>query len=95
MRVTSKGQITIPQAVRERAGLRPGSEVEFALGEDGAVILRRAGAQPRSEALELAIGRLRGAARGRGPGLSTEEMMALTRGCAAGGRTVAHEASAA
>ena len=80
MRVTSKGQVTIPQAVRERAGLVPGSEVEFALGEDGAVILRRADAQPRNRVLGAAIGRLRGAACGRGPGLSTEEIMALTRG---------------
>ena len=80
MRVTSKGQVTIPQAVRERAGLGPGAEVEFALGEDGAVILRRAGTQPRNEALAAAIDRLRGVARGRGPGLSTEEIMALTRG---------------
>ena len=80
MRVTSKGQVTIPQAVRERAGLVPGSEVEFALDEDGAVILRRAGAQPPNAALGAAIGRLRGAARRRGPGLSTEEIMTLTRG---------------
>lgn len=29
MRLTSKGQVTIPQGIREQAGLRPGSEVEF------------------------------------------------------------------
>lgn len=80
MRVTSEGQVTIPQAVRERAGLVPGSEVEFALGEDGAVILRRAGTQPWNAALGAAIGRLRGAARGQGLGMSTDEIMALTRG---------------
>ena len=28
-RLTSKGQVTIPKAVRERLGLRPGDEVEF------------------------------------------------------------------
>ena len=66
--------------MRERAGLVPGSEVEFVLGEDDAVILRRAGDQPRSAKLGAAVARLRGAARGRGPGLSTEEIMALTRG---------------
>ena len=37
MRITSKGQVTIPQVVREKAGLHPGSEVEFAI-EDGKVI---------------------------------------------------------
>jgi AbrB family looped-hinge helix DNA binding protein len=28
-RLTSKGQVTVPKAVRERLGLRPGDEVEF------------------------------------------------------------------
>ena len=80
MRVTSKGQVTIPQEVREQAGFLPGAEVEFVLGEDGVVILRRAGDQPRSAKLGAAVARLRGAAHGRGPGMSTEEIMALTRG---------------
>lgn len=79
MRITSKGQVTIPQALRDRAGLLPGAEVEFDLAADGTVVLRRAGAQPRNEAVAHAVRRLRGAARGRGPGLSTDEIMALTR----------------
>ena len=29
MRITSKGQVTISQAVREQAGLHPNREVEF------------------------------------------------------------------
>ena len=29
MRITTKGQVTIPQAIRERLGLLPYSEVEF------------------------------------------------------------------
>ena len=29
MKITSKGQVTIPQSVREQAGLHPNSEVEF------------------------------------------------------------------
>ena len=29
MKITSKGQVTIPQAVREKAGMHPNSEVEF------------------------------------------------------------------
>lgn len=28
--LTSKGQITVPREVRERLGLRPGNEIEFA-----------------------------------------------------------------
>ena len=37
MRITAKGQVTIPQIVRERAGLMPGTDVEFELenGVDG------------------------------------------------------------
>lgn len=31
MRITSKGQVTIPQAIRERLGLLPHCEVEFAI----------------------------------------------------------------
>ena len=38
MRVTSKGQVTIPQEIRERFGLLPETEVEFRV-EKGAVRL--------------------------------------------------------
>lgn len=38
MRVTSKGQVTIPKDIRDRAGIRPGSEVDFSV-ENGRVIL--------------------------------------------------------
>lgn len=77
MRVTSKGQVTIPLEVRERAGLRPGSEVEFEIGADGVVRLHRRSAQPRDPALDAAIDALRGRASRT---LSTDEIMALTRG---------------
>jgi len=29
MRITSRGQVTIPQKIREKAGLLPNTEVEF------------------------------------------------------------------
>lgn len=77
MRITSKGQVTVPLPIRERAGLVPGSEVEFEIDGDGVVRLRRAGDQPRNVTLEEAIGRMRGSAT---TGMSTEEIMALTRG---------------
>ncbi|CAM5487551.1 hypothetical protein ATER59S_03393 [Aquamicrobium terrae] len=41
MRVTEKGQVTIPRNVRRKLGIVPGSEVEFSLQDDVA-ILRRA-----------------------------------------------------
>jgi AbrB family looped-hinge helix DNA binding protein len=39
-KVTSKGQITIPKAVRDRLGLDPGDEVEF-IEDDGAFRIRK------------------------------------------------------
>ena len=38
MRITSKGQVTIPQAIREQCGLLPHTEVRFEL-EEGRVLL--------------------------------------------------------
>jgi antitoxin PrlF len=38
-RMSSKGQVTIPQEVRERLGLRAGDRVEF-VKEDGRTVLR-------------------------------------------------------
>jgi len=71
--VTSKGQVTIPKPVRDRLGIKPGSAVEFQLAPDGRVILFKVGGkQPHSR-----FAALRGRA---GPGLSTDEIMALTRG---------------
>jgi len=72
MRVTSKGQVTIPLTVRERLGIEPGSDVDFELDERGARIVRRR----TSRGSEIAR-----AMRGRGTvPLSTAEIMALTRG---------------
>ena len=44
MRITSKGQVTIPQRLRERYGLMPETEVEF-VEVGGEIVVRRAGAQ--------------------------------------------------
>lgn len=40
--LTSKGQITIPKAIRDSLGLEPGDKVDFVLEADGRVILRPA-----------------------------------------------------
>ena len=71
--VTSKGQVTIPKPVRDILGIKPGNAVEFELAPDGRVVLTKVGARrPRSR-----FEGLRGRA---GKGLSTDEIMALTRG---------------
>ena len=39
-KITSKGQVTIPKAVRDRLGLRPGDEIDF-VEDDGVVRVRK------------------------------------------------------
>lgn len=70
MRVTQKGQVTIPLEVRRALGIRPGSEVDFEVDERGARL--RVG----RERAEAAIARLRGAGEGE---MTTDEILALTR----------------
>jgi antitoxin PrlF len=73
--VTSKGQVTIPKKVRDLLGIKPGSAVEFALTANGEVVLRH-GKRRAKSALRRFAG-LRGAATVK---MSTDEIMALTRG---------------
>ena len=40
MRITAKGQVTIPQKIRQEAGLLPHTEVEFILEDDGVRIIK-------------------------------------------------------
>ncbi len=70
--VTSKGQVTIPKAVREFLGIGPGSKVEFRRAGDGKVIVVPLGAGRPASRFE----QLRGHA---GAGMTTDEIMALTR----------------
>lgn len=78
MRITTKGQVTIPQDVRDFAGFQPGTEVEFVVGDDGVVrvVATGQGEAARASRLFTAIAGLRGSA---DTGLSTDEIMALTR----------------
>ncbi len=73
--VTSKGQVTIPKKVRDYLGIRPGSAVDFELAADGRVVLVKAGGSGARAASRFA--RVRGSATA---GMSTDEIMALTRG---------------
>ena len=76
MRITSKGQVTIPQAVREEAGLLPHTEVEFLLEQDGVrIVKKRHPSRPTRGA--AVVDRLRRAT--GSVSMSTEEIMALTR----------------
>jgi AbrB family looped-hinge helix DNA binding protein len=80
MRITTKGQVTIPQDVRERAGLMPGTDVAFEI-EAGMVRLVKVtgegGRQTRGQKLVEGL-------RGRGDfRMSTDEIVALMRGSTA------------
>jgi AbrB family looped-hinge helix DNA binding protein len=76
MRITSKGQVTIPQAVREEAGLLPDTEVDFVVTTDGVQIVKAHGGRRPGRGAR-AVARLRAAA-GQ-VSMSTDEIMALTR----------------
>ena len=72
MRVTEKGQVTIPQHIREKLGITPATEVDF-VEEGGRVFLvRRIGKKATTRKLAA----LRGCATIK---MTTDEIMALTR----------------
>lgn len=77
MRITSKGQVTIPQAIREQAGLLPDTEVEFFVDGDVVTLVKAAVARKPTRG-ELAVRHLR--THPARMGLTTDEIMALTRG---------------
>jgi AbrB family looped-hinge helix DNA binding protein len=74
MRITSKGQVTIPREIREALGIVPSSEVEF-VREGNRVWLRKR--KPGAVRGRSRVARRRGRATAR---MSTEEIMRLTRG---------------
>jgi AbrB family looped-hinge helix DNA binding protein len=74
MRITTKGQVTIPIEIREQAGLLPHTEVRFEVEGDAVRIVRVD--SPSGGRGRKLLERMRGRATS---GLSTEEIMALTR----------------
>lgn len=74
MRVTSKGQVTIPVSVRDKLGFLPNTEVEFDV--DGTTLRLRKVEIGQRRGVML-ISKMRGKATIK---MSTEEIMALTRG---------------
>ncbi len=76
MQITSKGQVTIPQDVRNRLGLLPHTEVEFEVAGDHARIRKAKGTAGSGARGRRAVSALRGTADAR---MTTDEIMALTR----------------
>jgi antitoxin PrlF len=71
--VTSKGQVTIPKPVRDHLGIGPGSRVDFRRTAEGDILIEKADG-PRQPSR---FAKVRGSA---GPGMTTDELMALLRG---------------
>jgi AbrB family looped-hinge helix DNA binding protein len=76
MRLTSKGQVTIPQAIRERLGLLAGSEVEFVV-EGEVVRLLKTKPTARTSRGRAIVEHTRGRGNRR---FTTEQLMKLMRG---------------
>ena len=74
MRITSKGQVTIPIEVREKLGFLPETEVQFEI-EGNTVRLKKV--EARSNRGRRLIARMRGRGTVK---MTTDQIMALTRG---------------
>ena len=86
MRITSKGQVTIPIQIREKAGLLPHTEVDFIFDGETVTLVRSAkpSAKKPSRGEQLVehmkeVGR-RLRAEGKLSNMTTDEIMELTRG---------------
>ena len=73
MRVTTKGQVTIPQHIREKMGLTPSSEVDFVEEKGRVYLVKKADADPEKSRFR----KFRGTATVK---MTTDEIMKLTRG---------------
>ena len=71
MRVTTKGQVTIPQHIREKLGIIPATDIEFVEENDRVYIVKKKGPGNRNNNFR----KLRGVATVR---MTTDEIMALT-----------------
>jgi AbrB family looped-hinge helix DNA binding protein len=76
MRITSKGQVTIPIEIREALGLLPNTEVEFEI-DRGAVRMRKAATPRAMDRGQALIEHMRGRGTRR---ITTDQIMKLTRG---------------
>ncbi len=78
-KVTVKGQVTLPKAVREAAGIRPGDRVNVRVRPEGGVIIEAEAAVKSAEAYMNGLKDMSRRRPFRGFS-STEEVMRMTRG---------------
>lgn len=73
MRVTTKGQVTIPQHIREKLGITPAAEIDFIEEKGRVYLVKKRGGNITTHKFR----KLRGIATVK---MTTDEIMALTRG---------------
>ena len=73
MKITSKGQVTIPLQIREKMGFFPYTEVEFKVVENEVRLVKTKTSSGRGKAL---VDKMRGKATVK---MTTDEILALTR----------------
>lgn len=74
MKLTTKGQVTIPQKIRERLSLVAHSDVDFVIKDEEVVLIKTPDACSR---FQLHINKMRGKGH---VNITTDEIMRLTRG---------------
>lgn len=79
MRVTTKGQVTIPQDVRERLGMLPGTEVDFIMKGDSVRIVKTGHKTNKLTRGERMVARLAGSGTAN-LDLTTDQILTWTRG---------------
>jgi AbrB family looped-hinge helix DNA binding protein len=77
VRVTRKGQVTIPKAIREEFGLMPGTEVEFVTRGSEVMVQKVEGSKSRGREI---VEHMQRPGAGGDIRLTTEEIMRMTRG---------------
>jgi AbrB family looped-hinge helix DNA binding protein len=74
MRITGRGQITVPKEIRNRLGLLPHTEVEFKIVGDCLQLRKKGKSMTRGD---MIVAHLRGRGNKR---FTTDQIMAMTRG---------------
>jgi bifunctional DNA-binding transcriptional regulator/antitoxin component of YhaV-PrlF toxin-antitoxin module len=80
MKITSKGQVTIPEAIRREYGFLPDTEVSFIAGKEGLVLKKGKTSKPGKSRGDMMVERLRGSGTSEYSKWTTDKLMKLLRG---------------
>jgi AbrB family looped-hinge helix DNA binding protein len=78
MRVTEKGQVTIPKEIRDRLNIGPGSEVDFVVSDQGAMLVKVGDSKAEIQSFEEWAKSVEGTFDTQG--MTTDEYMEWLRG---------------